>query len=218
MQASQPAKRFLWAGVSVLVLSAWLRSRDAPSFCFYPGHSEVAALCGRADEVSLYASRDCSCTSCRARYFWCSELFSSSPAFDKKSAVSPLVGPPARDFGLVIGISALVMSYTMNIGGPNETAATTLYAIVFLVCLIKAYRFIRRKQVARHREWIIRAYAVGLGVATTRPIVGAFFAFLPAYTYTSFSASRIWLGFTTTLLAGEAWIDYTRHRQPVVSR
>ena len=26
--------------------------------------------------------------------------------------------------GLIIGISALIMSYKMNIGGPNETAAT----------------------------------------------------------------------------------------------
>lgn len=77
--------------------------------------------------------------------------------------------------GLIIGTSALVMSYTMNIGGPNETAATTLFAIVFLICLIKAFVHIRRKQVARHREWMIRAYGVGLGVATTRPIVGDFF-------------------------------------------
>ncbi len=34
--------------------------------------------------------------------------------------------------GLIVGISALIMSYKMNIGGPNETAATTLFAIVFL--------------------------------------------------------------------------------------
>ena len=40
--------------------------------------------------------------------------------------------------GLIIGVSALVMSFKMNIGGPNETAATTLYAIVFLFCLSKA--------------------------------------------------------------------------------
>src|SRR5579885_1981667 len=47
--------------------------------------------------------------------------------------------------GLIIGLSALVMSYKMNIGGANETAATTLYAIVFLFCLVKAYLFIRKK-------------------------------------------------------------------------
>ena len=81
--------------------------------------------------------------------------------------------------GLIVGVSALVMSYRMNIGGPNETAATTLFAIVFLICLIKAYVYIRRKEVARHREWMIRAYAVGLGVATTRPIVGSVLCLSP---------------------------------------
>lgn len=113
--------------------------------------------------------------------------------------------------GLIIGVSALIMSYTMNIGGPNETAATTLFAIVFLICLTKAYLFIRRKEVARHREWMIRAYGVGLGVATTRPIVGMFFAFR-RLTPHEFFGIAFWLGFTITFLAAEAWVEYTRHQ------
>jgi len=111
--------------------------------------------------------------------------------------------------GLIVGISALIMSYTMNIGGPNETAATTLFAIVFLICLIKAYRHIRRKEVERHREWMIRAFGVALGVATTRPIVGMFFAFR-RLTPQEFFGIAFWLGFTITFLAAEAWVDYTR--------
>ena len=111
--------------------------------------------------------------------------------------------------GLVIGISALVMSYTMNIGGANETAATTLFAILFLICLVKAYRHIRRKEVAQHREWVIRMFGIGLGVATTRPIVGIFFAFRKLTPHEFFGIA-FWLGFTITFLAAEAWIDYTR--------
>lgn len=119
--------------------------------------------------------------------------------------------------GLIIGISALVMSYRISIGGPNETAATTLFAIVFLICLIKAFVHIRRKEVARHREWMIRAYGVGLGVATTRPIVGAFFAFR-RLTPHEFFGIAFWLGFTITFLAAEAWVDYTRHSEAIVIR
>ena len=115
--------------------------------------------------------------------------------------------------GLIIGTSALVMSYRMNIGGPNETAATTLYSIVFLICLIKAYLLIRRKEVARHREWMIRAYGVGLGVATTRPIVGMFFAFR-RMTPHEFFGIAFWLGFTITFLVAEWWIDYMRNHAP----
>lgn len=118
--------------------------------------------------------------------------------------------------GLIIGTSALIMSFKMNIGGPNETAATTLFAIVFLVCLIKAYLSIRRKDVVRHREWMIRAYGVGLGVATTRPIVGMFFAFR-RLTPHEFFGIAFWLGFTITFLATEAWVDYTRNEQLAVS-
>lgn len=117
--------------------------------------------------------------------------------------------------GLIIGTSALIMSYRMNIGGPNETAATTLYAIVFLICLIKAYLFIRRRNVTRHREWMIRAYGVGLGVATTRPIVGMFFAFRRLAPHEFFGIA-FWLGFTITFLAAEAWVDYTR-QHPVLT-
>jgi uncharacterized membrane protein len=113
--------------------------------------------------------------------------------------------------GLVVGVSSLVMTFTMNIGGANETAATTLFGILFLFCLINAYRHIRRKEVARHREWMIRTLGIALGIATTRPIVGMFFAFRKLTPH-EFFGTAFWLGFTTTLLAAEAWIDYTRQR------
>jgi uncharacterized membrane protein len=119
--------------------------------------------------------------------------------------------------GLIIGVSALVMSFKMNIGGPNETAATTLFAIIFLICLVKAYRHIRRKEVARHREWMIRAYGAGLGVATTRPIVGAFFAARRLSPHEFFGIA-FWLGFTITFLAAEAWVEYTRMRESETER
>ena len=97
----------------------------------------------------------------------------------------------------------------MNIGGANETAATTLFGISFLFCLIKAYRHIRRKEVAQHREWMIRTFAIALGVATTRPIVGMFFAFRKLTPHEFFGIA-FWLGFTLTFFAAESWIDYTR--------
>ena len=113
--------------------------------------------------------------------------------------------------GILIGISALVMSYTTAIGGANETAATTLFAILFLFCLIKSYRHIRRKEVAQHREWMIRVFGIALGVATTRPIVGIFFAFR-RLTPHEFFGIAFWLGFSLTLLGAEAWINFTRGR------
>src|SRR6202047_4167714 len=78
--------------------------------------------------------------------------------------------------GLVIGISALAMSFGMPaIGGVNQAAATTLFGTFFLFALCKAFWHIRRREVALHREWMIQAFSVGLAVATIRPIIGMFF-------------------------------------------
>jgi len=76
----------------------------------------------------------------------------------------------------IIVASALIMSFRMTIGGASETAATTFYTLLFAFCLTKAFVHIRRREILLHREWMIRGFAIGLGVATVRPIVGAFFA------------------------------------------
>lgn len=114
--------------------------------------------------------------------------------------------------GLVIGVSALAMSFQMSIGGANETAATTLFAVLFLFSLVKAFLHIRRREIPQHREWMIRAFAIGLAVATIRPIVGVFFATsrVTHLTPQEFFGTAFWLGFTLHLLAAESWINYTR--------
>lgn len=118
---------------------------------------------------------------------------------------------------LVIGVTALIMSSLMSIGGANETAATTFFAIVFLFALGKAFLHIRRREIAQHREWMIRVFAIGLAVATIRPIVGLFFALsdLPPQ---EFFGIAFWLGFTAHLIIAEIWINYTRPKIRVYSR
>jgi uncharacterized membrane protein YsdA (DUF1294 family) len=113
---------------------------------------------------------------------------------------------------MIIGGTALVMSPQMAIGGANETAATMLFAIVFLFSLTKAFLHIRGGRVALHREWMIRAFAIGLAVATIRPIVGVFFATsrLTHLTPHDFFGTAFWLGFTIQLMVAEIWINYTR--------
>jgi len=114
--------------------------------------------------------------------------------------------------GLIVGCSALVMSPQMAIGGANETAATTLFAVIFLFALVNAWQLIRQGKVALHREWMIRAFAVGSAVAATRPIMGAFFATrrITHLTPHDFFGIAFWLSFTIQLIAAEVWINYTR--------
>jgi uncharacterized membrane protein len=113
---------------------------------------------------------------------------------------------------MIISCTALVMSPQMAIGGANETAATILFAALFLFSLVKAFLAIRQGKVALHREWMIRMFAIGLAVATVRPIVGVFFATrsITRLTPHDFFGIAFWLGFTIHLIAAEIWINYTR--------
>jgi uncharacterized membrane protein len=115
--------------------------------------------------------------------------------------------------GFIIGITALFMSVLTPIGGLNETMATMLFAFYFLFALTKAFIHILRRQVQQHREWMIRAFAIGLAIATVRPIVALFFVFSGLSPH-EFFGTAFWLGFTLHLIAAEVWINYTR-RQPL---
>jgi len=112
---------------------------------------------------------------------------------------------------LVVGVTGLALAFGKTIGGGDERAAITLFGSFFLIALSKGLWHAVRGEFAQHREWMIRAYAVALGVATTRPIVGMFFAFR-RLTPHEFFGIAFWLGFTITFLAAEAWIDHTRPR------
>ena len=116
--------------------------------------------------------------------------------------------------GAVTGATALVMSYTTAIGGANETAATTFFAVLFLLFLGAGFREIRRYRVREHREWMTRAFGVALGASVTRPIIGAFFAArrLPPH---EFFGIGFWLGFSISLLGAEAWIHYSAGKAPL---
>ena len=110
----------------------------------------------------------------------------------------------------IVGLSALSMPFIMKpIGGVNEAAGSILFAIFFLVALSRWVGYLRMKNEALAREWRIRAFAIGLAIATVRPIMVLFFAFsgLPP---SVFFGTAFWIGFTLHLIAAETWINYTR--------
>lgn len=112
---------------------------------------------------------------------------------------------------VVIG-TALYFGLLMPYGGPSEALATALFGGFGLAAVIRAYRAIRSGQVARHREWMIRAFAVAIGVSTIR-VVGAVFDLVltPAgYRPPEIFAISLWSGWLLTLGAAELWIRSTR--------
>ena len=76
----------------------------------------------------------------------------------------------------------------------------------FGITLGNAVLHIRRGDLARHREWMLRAFAGGLAIST----VVARFSVLSDLSPREFFGIAFWLGFSSHLIAAELWIQHTR--------
>ena len=114
----------------------------------------------------------------------------------------------------VIGVTGLTMVLGGSIGGWDERSAILLFGSFFLFALGKALWHAMNREFAKHREWMIRGFAVGLAVATIRPIMAAFFAAAVMSGKTPeparFFGAAFWIGFTAQLIAAEIWVRWTR--------
>lgn len=72
--------------------------------------------------------------------------------------------------GLVVGVTALFMGLVTPFFGWGERVIIALFGTVFLVALTKGFLHVRAGRVALHREWMMRAFGVGLSIATQRLI------------------------------------------------
>lgn len=111
--------------------------------------------------------------------------------------------------GLLVGVTAILMSLVIKFGGLIETTAVITFGTFFLYSLSRAYFHIRRREYVAHREWMIRAYSIGIAVATMRPIIGLFFA-LTQIPFSDFFGAAFWMAFIIHFTVAEMWIRYTR--------
>ncbi|MDB5022446.1 MAG: hypothetical protein JWP78_201 [Mucilaginibacter sp.] len=114
--------------------------------------------------------------------------------------------------GVIIGSTALVMGFTMAIGGITETLAVAVFGTAFLFSIVKAYSHMIKRETALYREWMIRVLAIGLAVSTTRPIIGIFFATsrFTGLTVHQFFGVAFWIAFILHVTVAEIWIKRTR--------
>ena len=109
----------------------------------------------------------------------------------------------------VIAYSALHLVFTRSFGGALETSATVVFTAVFVFSLGKALRHVLRRELGRHREWMLRGFAIGLGVATIRPVV-AVLQLVGVVGFDRALGLGFWIALTLHLAAAEAWIRWTR--------
>jgi hypothetical protein len=117
-------------------------------------------------------------------------------------------------FGAITGATAYAMS-VWAIGGWIERSAVLVFDTWFLLSLGRAYWFRLHGDAARKREWTTRAVAILLGIATTRPVVGLFFA-TSSRTHLGphqFFGIAFWIGFSINALVIELWLRSERHAQ-----
>jgi len=90
--------------------------------------------------------------------------------------------------------------------------STTFFGGAGAFFITKGFLEIRRGRIAKHREWMIRAFAVFLGISAVR-IVGVLFDLILTPTGYSprfiFSLS-LWIGWAATLATAELWIRRSR--------
>jgi hypothetical protein len=117
--------------------------------------------------------------------------------------------------GAIVGLTAYAMSL-YSIGGWTERSAVLLFNTLFLFSLFRAYLYRSQTDNMRERRWQLRSIAILLGIATTRPVMGVFFAtarlthLLPQ----QFFGIAFWIGFSMNVLIFEFWIHAAdRHRK-----
>jgi hypothetical protein len=107
--------------------------------------------------------------------------------------------------GLVVGITAYAMS-RYAVGGWVERSAVLLFNTVFLFSLLQAWRL--RRDTALSLRWMTRAIGILLGIATTRPVMGFFFATarLTHLSVEQFFGVAFWIGFSINIVIIELWL------------
>jgi hypothetical protein len=109
--------------------------------------------------------------------------------------------------GAVVGVTAYVLSL-YPIGGWVERSAVLFYNTLFLFSLGRAWLYRMQGQQGQEKRWLIRSIAILLGIATTRPVMGLFFATSPLTHLTprQFFGIAFGIGFSINWIVIEIWL------------
>jgi hypothetical protein len=122
--------------------------------------------------------------------------------------------------GAVVGITAYAMS-VYAVGGWTERSAVLFFNSLFLFSLVRAFLYWRAGSWLLEQRWMLRAVVVLLGIATTRPVMGIFFATsrLTHLEPRQFFGIAFWIGFSLNTVAVELWLrsgDHHHHSKGAV--
>jgi len=119
--------------------------------------------------------------------------------------------------GVPVAASGLVLGGLSPFGGRTADFAIFLFGALFLLALGRGFQAARRRDFVAHRAWMLRAVAVGAGIATVRVVA------IPLYVIVGGSALALvgptfWFGLSLSSAVAEWWLWRTRGLRPSVAR
>ena len=106
-------------------------------------------------------------------------------------------------------VTGLLFAGWAPFSGPVGGAASLALGVFFVVSGMKAYAAIRRRDIVRHREWMLRFVSVALGIAVVRVLDLTLLATTTARPQT-IAGPSFWAGWLAALAVAEWWIRSTR--------
>jgi len=107
----------------------------------------------------------------------------------------------------ILIITGIAMSFIFPFAQSGEAIVSLVISICFGFCLTYALISIRKRDVSRHRKWMIRAIAAGFAPATMRIFFAVILTNGDASAREVFSMT-LWMGLITNLLLAELWIRF----------
>lgn len=119
------------------------------------------------------------------------------------------IGGTALVSSVALIATGWLFAFKYTYTGFPEQVPTVTYSIIYAWLIYMALKNIRSGNVAQHREWMIRAFSMMMGISATRVW---FYLFLKTTDIPSnqFFSSIFWLGLGVNLLIAEIWINLTR--------
>jgi uncharacterized membrane protein len=122
------------------------------------------------------------------------------------------VGRMALAMTIVLIPSGVVFAALHPFSGAfEEMAPICFYTLIYLAAVAFGVRAARQRKFAVHREWMIRAFSIGIGISSVR-IWFVLFMHTTGMHAQKFFATAFWLAFGVNLVIAEIWIHATRQR------
>lgn len=115
--------------------------------------------------------------------------------------------------GLVVGATAFFISLAIPFSGNAERIIVGFFALAFLFSLVQGAIHVRARRIALHREWMMRAFAIGLAISTMRLIFVPLLVWVGEPTQeeaATLSIVAFTLAFVLHSAFAEWWIQRTR--------